>query len=62
MRTKPHKSENSADSSKAGDESISLSPLNLKGALAGLLAVKPPPDEQPSKRKKKKDLTQKRES
>lgn len=47
---------------KSGDDEVSLSPLKLKEALSGLLAVKPPADEQPGKRKKKKDLTQKRGS
>lgn len=35
------------------DKPISLSPLNLKKALSGLLQVRPPPKAEKPKRKKK---------
>lgn len=41
---------------------VSLSPLKLKEALAGLLAVKPPATARSQKPKKKKDSKPKRES
>lgn len=48
------------DQSSETNKSVSLSPLKLKEALAGLLAVKPPPEESPGKRKRKRSVGPKR--
>jgi len=40
--------------SQSDEGRVSLNPLNLKDALAGLLAVKPPSDARPKRQKKRK--------
>lgn len=44
------------------EKPVSLSPLKLKEALTGLLAVEPPPESRSQKPEKKKDSKPKRES
>ncbi len=43
------------------DKTVSLSPLKLKEALMGLLAVKPPPEARSEKKKKKSRPAKKRD-
>ena len=69
-RQKPMTQDTNDHTKSSVEKPVSLNPLRFKEALAGLLAVKPPPEEQPGKRAKKaalkpikkKDSKPKRES